>query len=548
MAGHDVALVAAILACLGASGSHALAQSNDIFFQAVDGGPLRLLNASDKEKLQDPLFKLVLSRQPAEIRLAKIQELIQPSAQNHRLFVVHEEIADPRKPPSVPLPSRRVVIDFLGNNGEVSLGSNIMLSVFLNSERVDEVTEIEAWGWDEANGVYNYYKLDQSRTAPTLTWKLRATSLDTDLKSAVDRQGTCLGCHATGVPVMKELLFPWNNWKSNQSLVPYLVPETPDADRWPVANDPQLKVLDGAEKLEGAIIGSITQFNNRRFAQAVGTDGQGQLVVAEAKRVLRPLFETTEINLTTANQRSGLHPLEAGTHAGPVLPIQIPNSFFLSAGLLGGGAGLKGLGIAEAKQFAPAAVIPQADYKALIESSGVKIRPRQGPLAGDTQFAWFTPEPGFVASHWIDTLVDRKVLTLGFVAAALAADLETPIFSAGRARLLALVPESITVIPGEPHPDRLTRAIIGKLEPANPAAGSAEAEFLAALKSPDPIGHVRARIIAYKDRTAQRFADNGTRNAEIQRLFGLLIARRRAMMDHPIFGNLIETGALLPLP
>src|SRR5262249_50146537 len=234
--------------------------------------------------------------------------------------------------------------------------------------------------------------------------------VDEDREGAGGGGGTCLRCHAAGVPVMKELLFPWNNWNSIQSSVSYLQPLTPDAQRWPAANDPQLKFLDGAQNLETAIKGSISQFNNRRFAQAVREDGQGQLIVAQARRVLRPLFESTEINLTTANQRSGLHPLEPGAHTGPTQPIQIPNSFFLSAGILGGGAGLKGLGLGEATQFRTVAMIPPSDYKALIDTSGVKIRPSQGPLPGDTQFAWITPEVGFGASHWIDTLVEKKRL------------------------------------------------------------------------------------------------------------------------------------------
>src|SRR5215813_5453111 len=135
---------------------------------------------------------------------------------------------------------------------------------------------------------------------------------------------------------------------------------------------------------------------------------------------------------------------------------------------------------------------------------------------------------GFVASHWIDTLLDKKVVSRGFVAAALTADLETPIFSAGRARLLAFVPNSFTVTPGEPHPDQLTRQVIAGLEAANAPAGSPEAEFLAVLKSTDPVAAVRARIVAYKNRIADRFNNPSMRHAEIQRLFQLLIARRQA--------------------
>src|SRR6266511_4295807 len=144
----------------------------------------------------------------------------------------------------------------------------------------------------------------------------------------------------------------------------------------------------------------------------------------------------------------------------PLQPIAIPNSFFLASALFGGGsdlAGSGGLGIAEATQFRSVAVIQPAEYKTLIEKSGVKLRTSENPprtLRGDTHFAWFVPE--------------------------------TAIFSTGRARLLAFVPASFSGTSGEPHPDRLTRDVIARLEAANPAAGSVEADFLATLKSPNP--------------------------------------------------------------
>jgi hypothetical protein len=195
------------------------------------------------------------------------------------------------------------------------------------------------------------------------------------------------------------------------------------------------------------------------------------------------------------------------------------------------------------------AVIQPAEYKTLIEKSGVKLRTSENrTLRGDTHFAWFAPETAFVANHWIDTLLREKVVTPAFVAAVLAADLETPILSAPRARLLAFVPASFSGTSGEPHPDRLTLDVIARLEAANPAAGSVEADFLATLKSPNPLEVVKAKIVAYKDRISQRLSNQSTRNDELERLFGLLIARRQAVQGHPVLGNLIESEALLPLP
>ena len=70
----------------------------------------------------------------------------------------------------------------------------------------------------------------------------------------------------------------------------------------------------------------------------------------------------------------------------------------------------------------------------------------------------------------------------------------------------------------------------------------------ATLKSPNPLEVVKAKIVAYKDRISQRLSNQSTRKDELERLFGLLIARREAVQGHPVLGNLIESEALLPLP
>jgi hypothetical protein len=538
--------VAISLALLVAFTVPGLAQSTEVFGPRIVNGQTTFvpLSTEQKARLQDPLFRLVLSQRPDELRLAKIEEMIQPDRSQRRIFIVDEEIKNPR-----PGQGRRAVIDFLGTNQGISLGGNVMLSISFSSDGVPGSPNIEAWGWDDVNGVYNYYKLDRDDT-PMRAWKLRATSENADIKTAAERAGSCIACHLTGVPVMKELLFPWNNWHSNRSQADYLLPNAPPEKRWRVATDPELSGLSQAQDLEPAIKAAIQRFNNSRFQQLVRRNGQGGLVVADAKRVLRPLFETTEINFISNSQQSNLHPLVDTPQTGPVQPIAIPPSFFLAATLFGGGAdssGSSGLGFSEVDAFKSLVVIQPDEYKRLIDNGGVKLQTSDSrTLRGDTHFAWFTPEPGFVANLWIGKLLQEKVVTPAFVAAVLAADLETPVLSAPRARLLAFVPDSFTATSG--GPDSLARDVVAKLEAANPAAGSVEAEFLAMLKAPNPVDVVKAKIVAYKDRVSQRLSDQSTRNQELDRLFGLLIARRAAVRDHPVLGNIIESGALMPLP
>jgi hypothetical protein len=533
------------ISCCVVSDNLARAQTTQILFQETDTGTARPLTTAEMEKLQDPLFKLVLGRRPDVTKLAEIEGLIQPDPSKRRIFVVDEEIKDPQQPQS-----RRAVMDFLGITDGLQLGGNVMLSVFFSSDDFPEATDIEAWGWDEPNGVYNFYKLDHSgNTGSSLSWKFRGSSAKADHLTVGERSGTCLRCHTSGVPVMKELAFPWNNWHSFTSRAEYLISQAAPAQRWPVAGNPRFSHLLGGDDLETTILGGITRFNNRRFEERVKPDGQGGLAVEDARTLLRPLFATTEINLASAQQPSGLHPLTPGAHNGPSQPIRVPDSFFLTDGILAGATRLVGLGISEARGFNSVAIIQPAEYKAMVEGADLKIRSsRLGTLAGDTHFAWFTPELGFAALQWIDTLIQRKVVSPAFAAAVLGVDLETPIFSEARASLLDSIPETFTTVPGEPHPDRLTREVIARLASENPAPGSAKAEFLALLKNPSPVEEVRGRVIAYRNRITQRLNDVNTRQTELDRLFRLLLERREKLVKDPMFGQLIESGALIPRP
>ncbi len=141
-----------------------------------------------------------------------------------------------------------------------------------------------------------------------------------------------------------------------------------------------------------------------------------------------------------------------------------------------------------------------------------------------------------------------------FVAAVLAVDFENPIFSERRRGLLDLVPDSFTVTPGEAYPEKLSRQLIAAIESKSPPADSPEAEFLAVLKTPSPLQELKSRVAAYRNRLSQKLGDATTRQAELQRLLDLLIVRRKLVENFPdpahfpMFGSLIESGALLPLP
>ena len=126
-----------------------------------------------------------------------------------------------------------------------------------------------------------------------------------------------------------------------------------------------------------------------------------------------------------------------------------------------------------------------------------------------------------------------------------------PIFSAERAKLLQFHPGVLHRDPGRSAPGRADALCHRGDRCSGSAAGSVAAQFRDTLKAPDPVAVVRDRVKAYKDRIAGLLADSApvaARTAEQQRLYSLLLDRRRAFVNHPLFGNLVESEALMPLP
>jgi hypothetical protein len=531
--------------------------------QAKDNAPTQNLSASELAALGDPLFNLVLKDNPGITNLAKIEDLIQPDPNKRSTFVVDENIADP-----TPGQNRRSVLTFSGSNRGELLDANVMLSIFFDSNDFsDSPAAIEAWGWDNRRGRYNYYKLDTSDPQnPQLSWKFRGSSDRADLLRPAERIKTCMACHLNGGPVMKELARPWNNWHSLDSAQTYLTTVAPPSVRWPVANSVRLKDgrLKGAEDLETAnIIPAISQqFNPRRINDAlvhnangdVTIDSQGFAQVLNGKRLLRPVFVTTEYNIISSRQKSGLHPFPQITTSGPQQDIMIPATFFLNANLLTGGtvAGFKGLGVTQAQEFSKFSVRSQ-EYKQLVIDSRVQLGSKR---PGDADFAWLVPEPSLIDNDLTDRLVRRGIITPEFLAAVMSIDLENPILSPARESLLQFVPDkfSFKQLSTDPlttkrHPDGLTKQVIANLERSHPQTESAAGKFLIVLKSADPLKTLKQKVADYHQRTKRRLDEPQSRPGELKRLHDLAVQRRKMVLDHPVLGTINETSnRLFPIP
>jgi len=504
--------------------------------QASDESIPSLMSQAELGELGDPLFLLVLKNRPQEARFDEVEKLIMGPSGERNLFVVDERLQSATRGER-----RRAVTAFKGSNQGIRLDPNVALSTMFN-DRGFVPAFIEAWGWDDGRSRYNYYKLDGDPPS----WKFRGSSVGADQLEAAQRRGTCLACHINGGPVMKELPFPWNNWHSFRNSVNYLAPTA--ADHWQIAESPRFRDLRGAEAFETVfILPSIRQFNGRRLTAASRALGSGEQEVTDGPRTLRSLFRTTEYNIISAGQFSGLHPIPS-PGAGPPDPVVIPDTFFVNANLLAGGGipQYEGLGIPEARQFANLLQFQPAEYKAVVAKLNTSI----GGLAGDTNFAWFVPEASHVDNQMVDLLVRRGVVTREFVAAALAVDVENPVFSGTRARLLAVIPAGFRFKPLNPgdvpaaHPDQLTRDVIARLKALSPPTESPEGEFLALLEQSSPVDTLRSKVIAYSDRVRARLADSQQRQGEIERLYRLMLQRRDEAVAHN--PALVESSFLFP--
>src|SRR5688500_17012113 len=290
------AIVVAGLFVLLAPG-FAYAQSSTLQFkQTRNESQPQLLTAAEIANLGDPFFNLLVKDRADKVALADVLDAIQPNAANRHLFVVSERNVQKAK-----MGFRREVLAFNGANGGETLKGNVMLSLSFGPNGFPEDSEIEAWGWDDQRGRYNYYKLD-SAGSPTggMTWKFRGSSEKADLQTPAERAGTCLQCHVVGAPIMKELFFPWNNWHAGVGgsfLADYLDRNSSNPDKWPAANTRPFQRLSTADKLErDFLIPTFKRFNQSRLNAALkresadaapSVSSEGRMTVLEGRRLLR---------------------------------------------------------------------------------------------------------------------------------------------------------------------------------------------------------------------------------------------------------------------
>jgi hypothetical protein len=501
--------------------------------QATDTSAPQPMTDQERAALKDPLFTSVLKDRADATSLTEINKLLKATGQD--VFVVDERIVDTDPKPGGQLAFRRAIVTPAGapSRDPVDDNQNVLFSVGFNSEQFPVGNFIEAMGWDNSQGQFNYYKFDQSGGETKPSWKFRGSSKDADVLTTANRQGTCMQCHINGGLVMKEFALPWNHWDSFSAKTPYLLKGNTSWNVVKAANSP-LKDLKGAEDLEIAKVApGNTRFNERRINALKSADGK---TITDARRLLKPIFVTTEFNLASSDSLSPLHPFSKPSSA-PGRNILPPVSFFSNFSMIGT--------VDVFGEFLSVPELSSKDYAHLVTQTKTSLNGKQ---PGDANFAWFGPEPSHIDIDFVRQLVQQEIVPKAFVAAALAVDVENPVLSSDRAKLWdsKILPAQFKI----GAQNDLIPQTIKNLEALRPASGTPEALFLQGLKSPDPIAALQTRVDQYANREKKLLdpsagATPKTRSDEWIRLYKLELKRREAVLADPTLKSLDETNGKL---
>jgi hypothetical protein len=339
---------------------------------------------------------------------------------------------------------------------------------------------IELMSWDTVKQAFNFYRRPAKRE-----WHWKGDS------GAAFRSGSaangCFKCHVHGAPIMKELRRPWNNWHSEVAGIPREAIPSQE-----LRDSVLFQQKSGANVLEPIVRGWINSTVAARVNEHM-KDG----ILTGAPDLVRPLFETTTVNLGSSSRLS-----EANTPT-----LDLPMNFFVNSDVVGDVLRLPALLSGSVPQ------VKRAFYKATLAKFDFRLA--EVPLCdaatfcrkGDTHFAFFVPVPSFGDTNTIRQLIARNVITQHFALSVLMVDFPNPVYSASRSRLLRYVPLTAAVQNGSSDLAEKTAAAIVQAAATLPA-GSPEKRFAAnwALAPNQLRAAADARVKSYLTAVRSRLA------------------------------------------
>jgi hypothetical protein len=318
--------------------------------------------------------------------------------------------------------------------------------LMISTSAVDGPEEpfLQLAAWDDGAEIFNYYM----RIGGTWVWVGDSTLA----LSAGSRGQGCFDSHVNGSVVMKELKRPWIHWQSMKATLQLAAEDPLHSNRLYVS-------ASGAEKLELIIRATARRWTTARLKRATnGSELQNLPWIA------RQLFTTTTVNLASSDQESLV------VARGGQSELFLPMGFWLNADLL-----------LDAQLDIPALFDPPSAPSSLYADSltrydfALEEDPFRQP--GDTFFAFLVPEPAFEDTVVVLEAVRMGLLSPKFVAAVAMVDFPNPIYSLARARLMAYIPDSVSLNSGRDISETLAEPIVAAAE-ATPA-DSPERSFAA---------------------------------------------------------------------
>ena len=254
--------------------------------------------------------------------------------------------------------------------------------------------EVEIIAFDEANGVFNYYK--------EIGGKMGFFGSSSDFvvqgpggPNLTDERG-CANCHPGGGIVMKELQFPWPHWE-NQF-------ESPGAGELIASREAVLGAVEDAPNLEEEIILPGNQAWNRRKVQLLRDH-------PSVGKLLEPLFCPVQVNVASANSKSRIGPRF-------LFDSQL-------ASLAGGNT-------------AATVTLTSSHYDRIIDAIGQVV---PGTDKADVVAAMTFIERSLEDQDYVEQLIEAGIIDAGFRDDVLMVDFTRPTLSDERCDLLQFAPD-----------------------------------------------------------------------------------------------------------
>ena len=316
---------------------------------------------------------------------------------------------------------------------------------------------LEVIAFDEANGVFNYYK--------EVGGKMGFFGSSTDYvtrgpggPSLTSVRG-CANCHTSGGLIMKELTAPWLHWEGDF--------DSPGVE---ALVDNRAAVMGERED------GPNLQFDIVQPGNIAWNEAKVDFMKEEAtvEQMLRPLFCPSQVNIAAFNRKT-----------------RIGARFLVDRQL----AALAGV----SSSVTNVDVLAK-DYDAYIAAIGQKV---PGTDAADVVAPWSFIERSHEDIDYIAKLVAEKIIDKELVIDVLMVDFTRPVFSDDRCDLLSFAPD---LAPSQRTAAQIRDGLLANLESAPDGSPAAQLrDHLQARKDDEPFDHaasIGAFMTACKDRAS----------------------------------------------